>query len=106
MSGWARAGERAAPPVPTSCAIAVGSVLGSGGKVVETGGTGGRATPAAHGLGLINASPAERKALVVPQVGVTWPEISAPSAQIALVEPLLAAAVQLPPPPTQAWPSA
>ena len=35
-------------------------------------------------------SPAERKALVVPQVGVTWPESSAPSAQIALVEPLLA----------------
>src|SRR6202795_3739114 len=83
MGAYAPADEHAAPPFPTSFAIETGSVLGSGGTLVETSGTGGRATPAAHGLGLITASPAERKALVVPQVGVTWPVSSAPSAQIA-----------------------
>src|ERR1700674_3924140 len=101
MFGYVATGEQAAPPFPPSCAIAVGSVLGSGGRLVETGGTGGRATPAAHGFGLIAASPTKRKALVVPHVGVTWPVSSEPSAQIAFER-----GAQAPPAPTHAWPSA
>src|ERR1700738_5353973 len=63
MSGTAATGDNPAPPFPTSCAIAVGSVLGSGGRLVDTGGTGGPAAPAAAGVGLIGAAPAERKGL-------------------------------------------
>ena len=39
----------------------------------------------------------------VPHAGVTWPETSAPSAQMALVEPAFEPAAHEPPPPTQPW---
>src|SRR5713226_4246203 len=108
MVGYTPPAVQAAPPVPCRLAMAAGSVFGSGGKAEDTGATGGSATPAAHGLGLIAAPPADRKALVplVPHAGVTCPESSEPSAQIALVEPALAPAAHRPPPPTQACPSA
>ena len=88
---------------PAACAMALASVFGSGGSAVGTDDTGCGATPAAHGFGLTATTPAERLALVpvVPHVGVTWPVTSTPSAQIALVEPELDPAVQVPPAPTQ-----
>src|SRR2546422_6200206 len=87
--------------------MAEASVFGSGGSAIDTGATGWGATPAAHGLGLMTASPADRNALVpmVPHVGVRCPVSSYPSAQIAFVDPALRPAAQLPPPPTQLWAS-
>src|SRR6476646_7664210 len=87
--------------------MAFASALGSGGNAVGTDETGCGATPAAHGFGLTATTPAERLALVpvAPHVGVTWPVTSVPSAQMAVVEPELPPAVQLPPPPTHPWES-
>ena len=112
MFGYTPAGLHAdprAPPAPLrSVAIAAGSVFGSGGSDVETGGTGTGPFPAAHGSALIAATPGVRNALVpdVPQVVALWPESSEPSAQTALLDPELAPAAQEPPPPTQVCPLA
>src|SRR5712692_7062352 len=103
MFGWGPPAEHAAPPVPCRVATAAASELGSGGSPVPRAKTGCGATPAAHGLGLIAASPADSSWLVpvIPQAGVTWPDTSEPSAQAALLEPELKPAAQAPPPPTQ-----
>jgi len=89
-------------------AIAAGSVLGSGGRAVDTGATGCGPVPAAHGLALIAALPADRNALVplAPQVVALCPDTSYPSAHTELVEPVFAPATQRPPPPTHDWPFA
>src|SRR5437667_11903171 len=98
MFGYTPAGLHAEPRAPPallrSVAIAAGSVFGSGGSDVETGGTGTGPFPAAHGSALIAATPGGRNALVpdVPQVVAVWPESPEPSAQAALADPELAAA--------------
>src|SRR6266571_4037645 len=103
MLGYTPAGVQAAPPVPCSVPIAAGSVFGSGGRLVEDVTTGCGPAPAAHGLALITASPAARKALapLVPHVVALWPESSNPSAQIALLDPELPPAEHAPPAPIQ-----
>src|ERR1700682_1336210 len=97
MGGCTAPAEQAAPPVPTSVAIALGSVFGSGGRTDDRGGTGRGRPPAAHGSGLIALPPTERKEVVaVAHAGVLWPDSSNPSAQIALNDPRLAPATQAP----------
>src|SRR2546426_11424931 len=93
MFGYTPAGLHAdprAPPAPLrSVAIAAGSVFGSGGSDVETGGTGTGPFPAADGSALIAATPGGRNALVpgVPQVVALLPESPEPVAQTAVLEP-------------------
>src|SRR2546425_12155740 len=100
MFGYTPAGLHAdprAPPAPLrSVAIAAGSVFGSGGSDVETGGTGTGPFPAAHGSALIAATPGGRNPLVpgVPPVGGLWPARSGASAQTALLRPRLGAGAQ------------
>src|SRR5260370_27765016 len=107
MLGKAPPAEHAAPPVPCRVATAAASVLGSGGSPAVRAKTGCVATPAAHGSGLMAASPADRSWLVVvvPQAGVTWPGSSGPSAPPALRAPELKPATQAPPPPAPLCPS-
>src|SRR2546427_8016427 len=106
MFGYTPAGLHAdprAPPAPLrSVAIAAGSVFGSGGSDVETGGTGTGPFPPAHGSALIAATPRVRNALVpdVPQVVALWPANPEPSAPTAVLRPGVApAAPEAPPPP-------
>ena len=84
-------------PAGKSVAVALGSRFGSGGSVVTKAATGWGAVPAAHGLGLIVLSPADRyDVAAAPQAGAVWPLSSKPSAQIALDEPLFEPATQVP----------
>src|SRR5579859_5135732 len=96
MFGYTPPGVQAAPPVPCRVAMALVSVFGSGGRSLDSGATGCGPTPAAHGLPLTAELPAVRYDVVTPpHAGVTWPDSSYPSEQMALVEPEVA-------PPTQA----
>src|SRR2546428_11445463 len=93
MFGYTPAGLHAdprAPPAPLrSVAIAAGSVFGSGGSDVETGGTRTRAFPPAHGSGFIAAAPrvgnalwsslAQGRAVVAASLGAAaLPEVRSP----------------------------
>src|ERR1700687_5652333 len=108
MAGYAVPAVQGAPPLTGSGRRAAASVLGSGGSPVPGAKTGCDAPPAAHGFGLIAASPADRSWLVpvVPQAGLTWPETSEPSAQTAVLETAFTPAAHAPPPPTQICPPA
>src|ERR1700687_2959412 len=106
MGGCTAPAEQAAPPVPTSVAIALGSVFGSGGRTDDSGGTGCAPVPAAHGSGLIALPPADRKEVAaVATAGATWPVSSYPSAQIALEDPEVAPAEHVPAD-AHVWPAA
>src|SRR6202165_5953263 len=97
MGGCTAPAEQAAPPVPTSVAIALGSVFGSGGRTDDSGGTGCAPLPAAHGSGLIAFPPTERKEVVaVAQTCALWACSPEPAAQVAPHDRRLAPATQAP----------